>query len=363
MKRRSINVFSLSFLDCICCGLGAIILLFVIVNAQSEARRDRLTVDLRGEVERLEKEVLEGKKGLARVRNAMEETDREVVQTEGLSSRLTRLIEKTLEELAEYRDRTLASKDHVKKLKADLKSLEQDLRRLKAGALTPDRDGKRLRRFPGQGDRHYLTDLKVGGKRIVFLVDASASMLAESVVGVVRRRNLKPGEKIRSPKWQRLLATVDWLVTRIPATSRFQMLAFNETVKPVTVGTAAAWLDAGDPEVLNRVMAKLNRLVPQKGTSLINAIDALGSMKPLPDNVFLLTDSLPTMGAKPPWRNRVSGKKRKKLFQAAVDRLPRHLPVNIILFPMEGDPLAASAYWRLATASRGSFFCPSPDWP
>ena len=45
-KRRSFNVFTLSFLDCISCGLGAVILLFVIVNAQSEARRDEVTVDL-----------------------------------------------------------------------------------------------------------------------------------------------------------------------------------------------------------------------------------------------------------------------------------------------------------------------------
>ena len=28
--KRSIDIFSLSFLDCICCGFGAIILLFVL---------------------------------------------------------------------------------------------------------------------------------------------------------------------------------------------------------------------------------------------------------------------------------------------------------------------------------------------
>jgi len=30
---------------------------------------------------------------------------------------------------------------------------------------------------------------------------------------------------------------------------------------------------------------------------------------------------------------------------------------------MEGDPLAASAYWQLALASRGSLISPSRDWP
>ena len=70
MKRRSINVFSLSFIDCICCGLGAIILLFVIVNAKGAVRRDTVTSDLRAEVSKIEKEVLEGQKKLIEVRNS-----------------------------------------------------------------------------------------------------------------------------------------------------------------------------------------------------------------------------------------------------------------------------------------------------
>jgi len=37
--------------------------------------------------------------------------------------------------------------------------------------------------------------------------------------------------------------------------------------------------------------------------------------------------------------------------------------VNIILYPMEGDPLAADAYWRLAKKTKGAFFCPSRNWP
>jgi hypothetical protein len=43
--------------------------------------------------------------------------------------------------------------------------------------------------------------------------------------------------------------------------------------------------------------------------------------------------------------------------------VPPQIPVNIILYPMEGDPMAADAYWRLAKNTRGSFFCPAKDWP
>ncbi|MSU46119.1 MAG: VWA domain-containing protein [Lacunisphaera sp.] len=41
IRRRSIALFSLSFLDCICCGFGAIILLFVLtMGSQTEAMRE-----------------------------------------------------------------------------------------------------------------------------------------------------------------------------------------------------------------------------------------------------------------------------------------------------------------------------------
>ena len=95
----------------------------------------------------------------------------------------------------------------------------------------------------------------------------------------------------------------------------------------------------------------------------MNAFQAIKEMKPAPDNIFLLTDSLPTMGAKKPWGKRVSGKKRLSYFNDAVDSLPSRIPVNIILYPMEGDPAAAVAFWKLAKNTRGSFFCPSKDWP
>jgi hypothetical protein len=103
--------------------------------------------------------------------------------------------------------------------------------------------------------------------------------------------------------------------------------------------------------------------VPNGSTSLVNALTVAGSLVPKPDNIFLLTDSLPTMGSSKPWGRRVSSKKRLNLFNQAVRRLPSGIPVNIILFPMEGDPLAASAYWRLAKTTKGSFLCPSRDWP
>jgi hypothetical protein len=363
MKRRKINVFSLSFLDCICCGLGAVILLFVILNAKSAARRDEVTSNLRAEVSRMQEEVLEGKKELVQARNAIQKTLADLVKTEGLSRRVIKILKEKNIELAYLQDDTLSSKAHVNRLKSDLKSKEEALKRLEGGSQAREEYGSKLRHFAGQGDRQYLTDLKMGGSRIFILVDASASMLDETIVGIIRRRNLSEAQKLKSAKWRQAVATIDWLTTQIPSTSKFQVYTFNETAKPLIAETQGSWLNGGDVEKLNATVDRLRRVVPEKGTSLENAFSAIRTMKPLPDNIFLLVDSLPTMGTSKPWKNRVSGKKRLRLFNDAVRLLPSRVPVNIILYPMEGDPMAASAFWHLAGVTNGSFFCPARDWP
>lgn len=363
MKRKKLNVFSLSFLDIITCGLGAIILLFVLINAKSAAHQDTITSDYRAEVSRLELLVLDGKKNLIEARNSLEKTETELVQIQGLSRRILALLEKHRVELADQDKETLAAKAHVNKLKADLKSLEEEVKRLRAGAKAADELGSKLRPFPGKGDRQYLTDLKMGGRRIFILVDASASMLDETIVGIIRRRNQDLRQRLQAPKWKQAVATIDWLTTQLPATSKFQVYTFNETAGPLVPATKGTWLNAGDVNQLNQSVENMRKLVPQKGTSLINAFNALKEMNPAPDNIFLLTDSLPTMGTKKPWRKRVSGKNRLGYFNDAIKTLPPKVPVNIILYPMEGDPLAAVSFWKLAKNSRGSFFCPSKDWP
>jgi hypothetical protein len=361
MKRRKLTVFSISFIDCICCGLGAIILLFVVVNSQNTAQRQRVTEELASETNRWELEVLAGRQNLVQARNSLDEITTELAKTEGLSRKILQTLSEKRPELADRDKQTLASREHVNKLKADIQSLEEDVKRLQAGAKREEELGRNLRPFPGQGDRQYLTGLKMGGQRILILVDASASMLDETVVGVIRRRNMSGAEKLRAPKWRQAVATVDWLTANLPQDSRVQIYVFNESAGPLLEGET--WFEAKDIVRLNQAVEKLRRLPPEKGTSLINAFEAAAKMSPAPDNLFLLTDGLPTMGKDKPWGSRVSADKRLSLFRDAVKRLPAGLPVNTILLPMEGDPMAASEFWRLAVDTRGSFMCPAKDWP
>ena len=58
-KRRDIEIFSLSFLDLICCAFGAIILLFVLSKFAEPLIIEEARADLQLEVQRLEEELHE----------------------------------------------------------------------------------------------------------------------------------------------------------------------------------------------------------------------------------------------------------------------------------------------------------------
>jgi hypothetical protein len=364
MPRRTTNVFSLSFLDAMTCGFGAVVLFFMVINASVGTRADRVTGDLKAEVDRLETEVLEGHRDLVELRNSLREIDQQDAEARGLSRQAIENIEDLQVELATYENTTLAQEEHVNRLMADLKSLEESNRRLSAAIPEAEEPpGDRLRSHIGDGDRQYLTGLKVGGQRILILVDASASMLDETIVNIIRRRNLPDSRKIQSKKWRQAVATVDWVTTQIPTNSRFQIYTFDEAASSVVPDSDGQWLDGGDKEVLDDAVDRLSRVVPARGTNLYRAFLAISNLSPAPDNVILLVDGLPTQGKASPRSRTISARERQKLFNKAVDELPRGFPVNVILFPMEGDPRAPSAFWQLAMATRGSFLNPSKDWP
>jgi hypothetical protein len=343
--------------------LGAVVLLFMVINAGVGIRSEELTADLSAEVNRLEVEVLDRYKQLVELRNSVRETDNRVVVSRGLARRIIEQIQLLRVELATYDGTTISQREHINRLQADLKSLEEDTKRYSGGTPSEETPGRNIRSFIGDGDRQYLTGLKVGGQRILILVDASASMLGSTIVNIVRRRNLPDDVKIRARKWQQAVDTVDWITTQIPTGSQFQIYVFNEQARAVVNGTDGTWLDSARREQLDGAVAALKKVVPRRGTSLYHAFAAIKTLRPRPDNIILLVDGLPTQGRTPPKKSKVSGKERVKLYNRALDELTPGIPINVILFPMEGDPVAASAFWKLAIATRGSYLSPSEDWP
>jgi len=87
------------------------------------------------------------------------------------------------------------------------------------------------------------------------------------------------------------------------------------------------------------------------------------NMTPKPDNIYLLTDGLPTLGDGQSKSGSVSGVERYRLFWDAVDNLLPGIPVNTLLLPLEGDPYAAGSFWSLALSTRGAMITPASGWP
>ncbi len=364
MARRKTEVFSMSFLDCITCAFGSVVLVYTLINAQGGLRAQTMDQSQRAEVSKMEEKVLEGYQKLVVLRNSLIETDSETVRTEGMGTRVLSETERLKMELADATKETLSRREAIERLKADLKSLEEGARRLEGASKDASATGTRVRGFVGSGDRQYLTGLRVGGDRILLLVDVSASMLDETVVNVLRMRNMSEAKKLMSEKWRRTVSTVEWMAAQMPMESQFQIYAFNTKTYALVEGSEGKWLKANDPNALTEAIEKLRKTVPSDGTSIENAFLAMNALTPKPDNVIMVTDGLPTQAASAPLiRKTIDGDARLKLFERAFAKYPRDVPFNVILMPMEGDPMAAAAFWVAARDTGGSFMSPSKDWP
>jgi|TARA_B110000444_G_scaffold240471_1_gene255844 hypothetical protein len=348
-KRRNI-AFSLSFLDIMACGFGAVTLLFLILrhNANEIPIPDER---LSSEISLLQQDIQQAEQDQVKALNSLEDIELRLVKTQGLSKRV-------ITEIAEKEKSIQEDPNNIDILRRKVKQLEEETAQIEDIEF-----GDKVREFVGDGNRQYLTGLTLGGERVLILIDGSASMLADTVVNALRRRNMDDVQKQKSAKWQWSLRTLEWLLAQLPPSSRFQVYVFNNQAQAMLAGTEGEWLDASDSLALERVMESTDAFVPSEGTSLSKAIDVIAEFDSKPDNLFILTDGLPTLGNTPPKKYMVTGSQRRQHFETAIAKLPRGIPVNTILFPMEGDPEAAALFWQLALDTKGAFIAPSRDWP
>lgn len=348
----------LSFLDCICCGFGAVILMFMIVNHASRQTAQRGNEELVQKVDSREQEILDGRQKLLNLKAALATVLDATRTASAEARRLREQISAATESLPDLAGDRSASRTRLEQLQAELIALDSKVQALRAQAAETPPPGNAAREIAGDGARQYLSGLSVSGRRVAILVDTSASMLGYTILDVIRTRNLGDAARGNAPKWQRALAAVDWLTAQMPDGAQFQLIAFNETAAPVS---GSGWLPARKAALDDAVRALRGRL-PERGTSLHAAFGAVAALGTPPDQIFLLTDGLPTQGAQIRTGS-VSARKRLDHFGDAVRRLPRGVEVNVILLPMEGDAQAAGAYWQLARATDGTYLAPSKDWP
>jgi hypothetical protein len=166
-ERRPFEVFSLSFLDVVCCGFGAIILLFVLNKMGEPAALERAQQDLSGLLARLEEE-------LAVIRGETTVLNRDLRGREQQVSDERLKVARLQGDLSRVQGRYTASKEL---------SQVQDIiaGRLLAAQQELSEEMKRLQKQQQEEAYQRPPDAPIGGipvdsEYVVFIIDTSGSM-------------------------------------------------------------------------------------------------------------------------------------------------------------------------------------------
>jgi hypothetical protein len=363
MARREGNIISMSFLDAITCGFGAIILFFMIIVANIDLRHDEELRETSAETDRMQIRVLAGRNNLVQLRQELSNQIRDYASIQAMRDEIIEEILRLEDEAAQLDEDDDSRREAINRLREELEALQSEIERQSAASITPEEAGNRIRSITGEGNRQYLTGLRMGGQRVLILVDVSTSMLDKTLVNILRRRNQPREQQMRAPKWMQVVNTVDWLTAQLEPGTQVQIIGFNDQVYSLFEGSEGNWVTVTDGSALEGAVQNLRISTPNGPTSLHAAFRAARRMEPQPDNIYLLVDGLPTMGDIIPTRAGVTSRQRVDHFLRAARERPVDVPINIILFPMEGDPHAAPRFWQLALATGGSLLAPSEDWP
>ena len=160
-RRRNVEAFSLSFLDCICCGFGAIILLLVLSKIYEPVILEKTQEDLENLIAILQQELFDIR-GETTVLNRELEDVR--LQTSETKDRLATLVG----ELDTVRGQYELSQEE-----AETMSDEGDLRAAKQ-RLTEEM--LRLQPYYRQAEDDAIAGIPVDSEYVIFVIDTSGSM-------------------------------------------------------------------------------------------------------------------------------------------------------------------------------------------
>ena len=206
-RRRDVEVFSLSFLDCICCGFGAIILLLVLTEVGQPIELEKSQANLKGQVRALEVQ-------LQLIRGEAEQLDRE------LNSRVATLdldkqkLARLTGDLTHIQGQYSASKKDAAvtnivegELVSAYQTLTAEMQRL-------------LKSRASRAPTAAIGGIPIDSEYILFIIDTSSSMT--------------------SNHWDLNLAIVDEILSLYPTVKGLQII--NDQGKYMFSGTRGKWL-------------------------------------------------------------------------------------------------------------------------
>jgi hypothetical protein len=350
-KRRETEVFSLAFLDCICCGFGAVILVFILTVSQKKDV-DKADVDAaRERLKAAQTSVVLTQEQLDRIAAVLAAAQLELQAINAKSSQDQLKLSDRKRELLLMLQQTGALKDALHSLLGDKKAL-------------PTEDVAPPVPIPNIDRRQYLTGVKLQGEFVVFLVRTSGSMLDITIDAAAERLGDSDEKKREAPKWQRTIAALEWMLASLDADTHFQILLFAEDTGSIIPTRGEEWFSTKDRKTMTEIISRLHKIVPKGAANLERAFTAVRFLPRLPDSIVLLTDGLPTRSDSLPMEGDIEEAHRIRFFEIATKQLPPRIPVSTILFPMlTGDPGAPGLYWELANATRGALVSPAKSWP
>ena len=348
--RKPIDGFNLAFLDVMACGLGAVILIFILVDFKA------FTATPSQEKEKLEQELAASQKEQQKLKKSLDEINDKIA----LEFAKQDQTEQAQDDSSQDQSNLLQDISTQLAVVADL---ERQL-----AALSKEVEKSANIEMQGTGEQNYITGMKIEGEQIGLLIDKSASMMGENLLEIFTNMGLNDSQKVSTAKWIRTKRVAQWMMARLPQDSKVTVVAFSDSAQRLgTHDVSSAKVSAS----MNAIVTDLGALVPHGGTNLQLGISTLFDANPNITDVYIVTDGLPTLGDGLPLRcrNIVSTKKsispdcRRLLFLETVKRAPKGVHYNIILLPIEGDPYAPSMYWEWSRVTNGTFLSPAPEWP
>lgn len=161
--RRDHTGFNLSFLDCICCGFGAILLLFVLSKRAEPIVIEQVTVDLSTLLERLEEELNE-------IRGEVDTFNRD--------------LEGKVEQLSEENQKIARLQEDLSKIEGQYKASHENaavqnkikFQMAEALQIRSDDMKRLLKDRPRRPVKRSIGGIPVDSEYIIFIIDTSGSM-------------------------------------------------------------------------------------------------------------------------------------------------------------------------------------------
>ena len=206
-RRRQVEVFSLSFLDCICCGFGAMILLLVLTEVGRPAELEKSRIRLGGEVRLLEEQLHE-------LRGQTDELNRELQGSRETLERERGRLSSLAGDLSSVQGRYAGSRKDA----AVTNIIEREL---VAAQDTLTQQQQRLLAQRAQSPRTAaIGGIPIDSEYVIFIIDTSSSMT--------------------SNHWDVNLAIVDEILSLYPHVQGLQVL--NDQGTYMYEGTRGRWL-------------------------------------------------------------------------------------------------------------------------